>query len=115
MHETAIVRELISSAESEMSRAGARGRARRVEVVIGRLSGASPEAVRFAFECLSPGTRLEGSRLDIREVAPVCRCAACGAANQIDDIFAACPACGSLDVSIEGGRDLVLQSIEVEA
>jgi Zn finger protein HypA/HybF involved in hydrogenase expression len=33
--------------------------------------------------------------------------------SEIDDLVAQCPCCGSGEITIEGGRELVLQSIEI--
>jgi hydrogenase nickel incorporation protein HypA/HybF len=114
MHEAAIIEDLIGAVEDELDRAGLRGRVRRLEVVVGRLSGASPEALRFAFQVLAPGTKVEGARLEISEPKALCRCAHCGARSETEDILGVCPACGSGDVTIEGARELLLQSVEVE-
>ncbi|MHB8900564.1 MAG: hydrogenase maturation nickel metallochaperone HypA/HybF, partial [Thermoguttaceae bacterium] len=64
MHEVAIVEELIEQVEGEVARAGASGRVTRLALSIGRLSGVQADSIRFAFELLTPGTRLEGSSLE---------------------------------------------------
>jgi len=114
MHEVAIVDSLIHIAEQEISRAGAKGRVLGLKLSIGRLSCASPEAVRFAFELLAVGTGLEGAELHIERPMAVCHCRQCGQRTETDEVFGACPVCGGRDVSIEGGQDLLLQSIEIE-
>ncbi len=114
MHELAIVDALIDQVRGEIERAGAAGRVTRVDLAIGRLSGVCVDSIRFAFEMLSPGTILEKAQLAIREPPAVGRCLACGAEAEIEDLGALCPRCASPDVSIEGGRELVLESIELE-
>jgi len=114
MHEVAIVEGMMEAARREWEGAGATGRVTRLGVVVGRLSCASPDAMRFAFEAMSPGTIMEGAALDIEEVMAMRRCRECGAAGETTEIFEACPACGSVDVLVEGGRDLVLRTIEIE-
>jgi len=57
---------------------------------------------------------LESARIDIAEQNALCRCTACGDRAEIGDLEALCPRCGSSDVAIEGGRDLLLESIELE-
>jgi len=114
MHEAAIAEELISAAQAEVARSGARGRVVRLEVTVGRLSGVSPEALRFAFERLAPGTPLQGACLEIAEPKARCRCEQCGKETETDELFGGCPACGSAAAVIEGGRELLLQAIEVE-
>jgi len=114
MHEVAIVDAIIEQVQDEVRRAGAAGRVSRIELSIGRLSGVSPDAIRFALEFLAPGTLLESAQLAIREPRALCSCAACGARSEIDELEADCPRCASRDVTIEGGRELILESIELE-
>lgn len=114
MHEASIVQELLTTAEQEVRRSGGTGRIVRLGLTVGRLSGAHPEALRFAFEILSEGTLAEGASLEICQTQAVCRCRSCGAQTQVEDIFALCCKCGSADVSIEGGRELLLDTIDVE-
>ncbi len=114
MHELSIVEALIGQVEREIARAGAAGRVLRLDLSIGRMSGVSAASVRFAFEVLSPGTRVEGAALTIDEPPATCICHGCGAQSPTDDVFAACPRCGSDEVAVEGGRDMLLESIELE-
>ena len=114
MHELAIVEALIEQVERELNRAGQHGRVERIDLSIGRLSGVSCDSLRFAFELLAPGTIAEGAEMAVEQPGAVCSCAACGAKTEIEEIAVRCPRCGSLEVTIEGGRDLLLQGIEVE-
>ena len=84
------------------------------ELVIGRFSGVSVESIRFAFEVLSPETRMEGAKLDVEEPKAVCACQTCGRRSQIEDLAPECPACGDDKITIEGGQEMILKSIELE-
>ncbi len=118
MHELSIVEALIGQVEREVQRSGHDGSVRRLDLTVGRLAGVCCDSIRFAFELLVPGTPLEAAELRITQTAATMRCRACGVIIEIDDEFAAlradCPGCGSTDVQIEGGRELLLQSIEIE-
>ncbi|MGA2033304.1 MAG: hydrogenase maturation nickel metallochaperone HypA [Thermoguttaceae bacterium] len=114
MHELSIVEALIEQIRRELHRSGQSGRVVRVELAIGRLSGVHCDSIRFAFELLSPGTPVEGAQLDISEPKAVCACRACGARQEIDELVIQCPLCQSADISIVEGRDLLLQSIELD-
>jgi hydrogenase nickel incorporation protein HypA/HybF len=114
MHELSIVEALIEQVERELDRAGQEGRVMRLEVSIGRLSGVNCDSVRFAFGLLAGGTRVENAEVVIEEPRAVCQCHACQARTEIDDLLVQCPRCGKSDIVIEGGRELVLQSIEIE-
>jgi hydrogenase nickel incorporation protein HypA/HybF len=114
MHELAIAEALIEQVGTEVDRAGQNGRVRRLELAVGRLSGVHCDSLRFAFELLSPGTRVEGADLAIREPQAVARCRQCGASTEIAELVLDCPQCGSPEIVIEEGRELLLESIEIE-
>jgi hydrogenase nickel incorporation protein HypA/HybF len=114
MHELSIAEALVEQVQREVRRAGQKGRVSRVELAIGRLSGVHCESLRFAFDLLAPGTLVEGAKLEILEPRAVCHCRDCGSRLEIDDLLLTCPKCGSGEISIEEGRDLLLQSIELD-
>lgn len=86
----------------------------RLHLVIGRLSGVHADAIRFAFELLAPDSIARDAELKIDEPRAALWCAACDAEQEIEELQVNCPRCGSSDVQIRGGKDLVLQSIELE-
>ena len=114
VHEVSIVEALIAEVESQAAAADHAGRVTRLEVEIGRLSGINVDSIRFAFELLAPGTRLEGAELRIDEPKAVCVCRRCGGRSIIDELVFDCPACGSVEVTLEGGDQMLLRSIELE-
>ena len=115
MHEVAIVETLIRQVADEVEQSGHTGRVTRLDLIVGRLSGASAEAIRFAFELLSKDDPLlDGAELVIDEQKAVCRCQACGVETEIDELVAACPVCESGQIQIVGGNDLMLASIDLE-
>jgi hydrogenase nickel incorporation protein HypA/HybF len=114
MHELSIVEAIIDQVGQELNRTGHAGRVLRLELSIGRLSGVHGESLRFAFGLLAPGSRVENAELVIREPKAVCQCHACQARQEIEDLVVECPQCGSSQITIEGGREMLLQSIEIE-
>jgi len=114
MHEIGIVQSLINLAESEIRDNGYSGPVRSLTIRVGRLSGAQPEAIRFAFEVISAESPLSGAKLNIIEVKPKITCQACGKISETDELKFECPLCGSSEINISGGDDLNLESIELE-
>ena len=113
MHELSIVASLFEIIEDK-ARGERASRVTAVTVRIGRLSGVAPELLRSAFDAYKKGTLADGARLEI-EVAPFdFRCRACGGTVFREEPGPVCAACGSKDVELVGGMDLVLQRIEVE-
>ena len=109
-----IVQSLIDQVETEVDKAGHAGRVRAVDLVVGRLSGAHADAIRFAYQVLAPGTILDGAELQIHQTQAVLHCRTCGAHHPIAELEIRCGSCGSSDTTIEGGQELLLQSIELE-
>ncbi len=114
MHEVAIVQTLIEQVEDEVRNSGHDGRVLRLQLSIGRLSGVHADAIRFALELLAPGTVLEGADIDIDEPRASCRCRQCKRSTVLEELVYECPACQSHDFSVEGGQDMLLQTIELE-
>ena len=114
MHELAIINDMIALAETELSRIGAVDKVNTITIRVGCLSGASPEALRFAFDVVVLSTRFCGARLVILQPRITCRCRTCGRAHEAMELLFQCPSCGGCEVEIEGGRDLCLESIEVQ-
>jgi hydrogenase nickel incorporation protein HypA/HybF len=114
MHELSIVEAIVDQVEKEVQRSGHAGRVARLDLIIGRLSGVCVDSIRFAFELLAPGTILERTEVRIEEPRAECVCRSCGRRTEIEELVVDCPECGSADISIEGGRDLLLQTIDLE-
>jgi hydrogenase nickel incorporation protein HypA/HybF len=78
------------------------------------MSGVNSGALQFGLELLAPGTILEGAAVSIFQPPAVSCCRACGEVTEIDDMVSDCPRCHSPEIAIERGRDLLLESIELE-
>jgi hydrogenase nickel incorporation protein HypA/HybF len=113
MHEFSIATGLLEIISQEaMPYQGSKVKS--VSLKIGTLSGVVPEALEFAFQVLSEGTIAEGARLVIERVALRIECNACGTVSMPADPFIICPLCGSGDVEIRAGRELQIESMEIE-
>ncbi len=115
MHEFGLVTELIVLAEKELEAADVSAQVTSMNLLVGKFSGASPEALQTAFDFLSKDTKLlKYSRLNIIQPKPICQCSACQSETEIDDYVFQCPSCSSPDIVISGGDDLRLESIDVD-
>lgn len=108
MHELAITESIVE----QVADATGESRVTTVHLEIGKLSGVVADSVRFCFELVSDGTRLEGAHLDIDELAGAGSCASCGATFPLDCLILLCP-CGSADVRVVSGAELRIRSVEV--
>ncbi len=113
MHESAIAQSLLEIIEQEtLPYAGAK--VTTLTLRIGKLSGVMPEALTFAFEALSMGSRSEGASLIIEEVPLSIKCNQCGRVHIVDDPFMICPHCEGTDVEMIAGRELEIRNMEIE-
>jgi hydrogenase nickel incorporation protein HypA/HybF len=114
VHELSIIQALIEQVETEVEKAGQAGRVLALDLTVGRLSGVHVDALRFGFEMLSPDSIVEGAELRIAESEALICCHTCGARQPLPEFVLRCPSCGSEQITIEGGQDLLLQTIELE-
>ncbi len=113
MHEASIVQALLDSIEREVSKHGARSVVR-IEISVGPLSGVEPDLLRSAFEMMREGTVASSAVLSIETPGIVCRCRACGASAEAERLALLCAACGSRDVELVRGDELMLNRLELE-
>jgi hydrogenase nickel incorporation protein HypA/HybF len=110
MHELSIADAVVQIATRH-----AKGRrVTRVELKVGHLRQVVPDALEFAFQLVAQGTPLEGAELTIEAVPATLRCRACGAETTLAGFPAHCAPCGSLDVDVAGGDELVVDALEIE-
>jgi hydrogenase nickel incorporation protein HypA/HybF len=85
----------------------------RITVRIGVRHRVAAPAFEQAFSFVSDGTVAEGAEVDLVLVPALVTCGDCANQSETEDEFAACPQCGSANLRIEGGDDLMLESIAV--
>jgi len=108
MHELAITQSIV---DTVLERTGGR-RVITVRLQVGALSGVVADAMRFCFDLVSRATPLEGADLEIDEVAGKGRCRTCGDTFALRDLILLCP-CGSADVRVIAGQELLVRSVEL--
>ena len=113
MHEMSIALSIIDAvtAKAEEEKAG---KVTGIELEVGRISGVQSESLRFCLPVAAKNTVAEGADLSIRETEPEGECEECGRRFPMDGFFARCEICGSLDISIVSGRELLIKSITLE-
>ncbi|MDI6773959.1 MAG: hydrogenase maturation nickel metallochaperone HypA [Verrucomicrobiota bacterium] len=115
MHEFALCESLLAILLREMEGRGL-GSARLVKarVAVGRLRQVVPEAFEAAYAALTRGTPAAGSVLKIRFIPIRLKCRDCGAESAVENWTFECPGCASVNVEVVNGRELHLESIEVD-
>jgi len=113
MHELSVTQSILDIALAHAQGAGA-SRILKVNLVIGELSGLVGEYIQFYFDFVSKGTPAEGAELTFRRVPARFRCLDCGTEYEPNGADWTCPQCGALRPMAVGGRELLVESIEVE-
>lgn len=120
MHELTITQSVLDVTLKHARQAGAE-RILRIHLTIGDLSGIVDDSVQFYFDFVSKDTLAEGAELVFRRVPARFRCRACGEQYELEEGARrqayygwSCPACGELQPEILGGREFLVDSIEVE-
>jgi hydrogenase nickel incorporation protein HypA/HybF len=105
----------VAEAVMDIVQRHARGRpVARVVVKVGHLRQVVPDALTFAFGLVAQGTEAEGAELAIEGVPAAGRCRSCGARGVLPDIPLVCERCGSWDVEVLEGEELLVDSLELE-
>jgi hydrogenase nickel incorporation protein HypA/HybF len=78
------------------------------------LTGFVNESIQFYFDLLSKGTEAEKASLAIVRIPSRVRCRDCKKEFQPEEGDWTCPFCGGLIEEVLGGRELYVESIEVE-
>jgi hydrogenase nickel incorporation protein HypA/HybF len=109
VHELSIAQSIV---EMVGERAG-EARVHRLTLVVGRLSGVFPDALRFCFDICTEGTALKGAILDIVEPPGRGRCPDCGREQEIKSLFEACLCCGATGLDCIAGDELRIKEMEM--
>ncbi len=108
MHELAITQSVV---DMVVERTAGRQVAS-VQLQVGKLAGVVGDAMRFCFELATADTSLAGATLEIDETPGRASCRSCGDDFEVADLILLCP-CGSADVHIVAGRELLVTSVEL--
>lgn len=114
MHEGPVTESILKIVLEYAEKHRAR-RVKKVEIVVGRLTGYEESSIRFYWEALTVDTPAYGSELEVRHVPITVRCSNCGEVYEAEDQYSLfCPECGFYGGSIETGKELFVESIEIE-
>ncbi|MDQ3863579.1 MAG: hydrogenase maturation nickel metallochaperone HypA [Actinomycetota bacterium] len=110
MHELSIAESVVQIA----SRHANGRRVTKVRIKVGHLRQVVPSALAFGFELVAEGTPVEGAELEMEQVPAAGRCRECGVESQLMNFPLQCGACGSFDLEVVRGEELLVESLELE-
>ena len=113
MHEVSIMAEAVRMAVESAQAAGAR-HITGLQLRVGTLSGAVPEAMTFAWDVVRQNTLAATATLNIESVSAACWCATCQAEFECKDFMSECPRCHKMSGDLRRGRELEIAAVELE-
>jgi len=84
-----------------------------VHLQVGQLRQVVPDSLVYCWGLVNEGTECEGSVLDIDHVPAAIRCDECSSTTVLDEMRMACASCGSSNVQVTAGEELLVTSIEL--
>ena len=118
MHELSIVTSIVETVTETLAALPDSSRGARVLEVrlrVGALASMIPESLEFCWGIVSEGTPLEGSKLVVNLLPVVVHCGPCGQDAELEGVQSfRCPRCGEPCSDMRQGRELEIDSIEIE-
>jgi len=87
---------------------------KKVNVVIGEMTGVVEDCVQFYFELLGKDTIAEGAIVSFQKVPVEAKCRNCDKTFTPKEFDWSCPHCHNTNIEIKTGNELYLDSIEEE-
>jgi hydrogenase nickel incorporation protein HypA/HybF len=114
MHELSLITSVVETVtESLAAYPGAR--VEKVRLRVGALAAVVPDVLEFCYGIATEGTSLEGSQLVIDVLPVVVHCISCDRNVELTGIQSfRCPVCDELCDDLRQGRELEIDSIEIE-
>jgi len=113
MHEFAITQSMLNLVLEQAEKARAK-EVKKINLVIGEMTGVVDECVQFYFDFLSKGTLADGATISFAVVTTTARCRGCGKLFEVREFDWTCPHCRGNNIEIVAGKELFVESIEVE-
>jgi hydrogenase nickel incorporation protein HypA/HybF len=113
MHELSVMNYLLEAVDQKAQSMGA-SKVLAINLVIGERAGIVDDSLLFYFDMLTPGTVVEGARLNVRRTEMRFHCEQCGRDYpRVGDDFR-CPECQTVGQVTDDGSELLIESIMVE-
>lgn len=114
MHELSIAASIVDSVtESVAAYPGAS--VKEVRLRVGALASVVEDSLQFCWELTVEGTPLEGSKLVVNTLPVVVHCQSCGKDGELESLQSfRCPHCGEPASDLRQGRELEIDSIEID-
>jgi hydrogenase nickel incorporation protein HypA/HybF len=114
MHELSIASSIVETV-TESAAAHPRARVKTVRLRVGALASVIEDSLQFCWGLATEGTPLAGAALVINMLPVMVHCEACDLDSELDGVQSfRCPRCGEIAANLLQGRELEIESIELE-
>ncbi len=114
MHELFIVSSIVDTVTESLAHyPGAR--VKEVRLRVGVLAAVAEDSLQFCYGVATENTRLAGSTLQIDLLPVIIHCNPCGQDVELASVQSfRCPRCGTPSMDLRQGRELEIESIEID-
>ena len=113
MHEMSITQNILDDVEQSLSKAQY-SKVINIKIKVGEFTALDPSSLQFCYKALTNGTKFEDTELLIEIIPLVGHCNSCKKEINIDNFLFVCGACGSSNIDIVSGQELILSEINVD-
>jgi hydrogenase nickel incorporation protein HypA/HybF len=113
MHELSIIQSLIPQIEEYITGNKCK-KVNKIYLEVGVMSGVIADALEFAYDICSKGTKIEGAELLIKTVPVTASCKQCHSEFEVQNYCFSCPQCTGTELDMISGNELRIKHIEVE-
>lgn len=113
MHEVSIAEQIKDVVIQKLKEHNCK-KVKSINLLIGEMTSIVPDALKFAFDVVSKKTPMENASLRIKILKTKAKCRICSSEFIIRDYAFICPKCDAADIEIKQGREMVIQTIEME-
>jgi hydrogenase nickel incorporation protein HypA/HybF len=114
MHELSIVTSVVESV-TESLKAYPGAKVLEVRLRVGSLAAVVEDSLQFCWGIATDDSELAGARLVVHAVPVTVHCAACGENGALESLQSfRCPNCGAPATDVRSGRELEIESVEIE-
>lgn len=114
MHELSIAANIVEVV-TESAAAWPNARVLQVRLRVGALASVVEDSLQFCWTIATRDTPLAGSKLVVKTLPVVVHCESCDADSELAGVQSFhCPRCGRIAAAFRQGRELEIESIELE-
>ncbi len=115
MHEMSIAVNILKIAADELSKRGIeKMKMRELKLSVGKMMQVVPESLKYALEILGKSEGFDNALYVVIDCPLEVECKDCGFKKSLSEVDMVCAGCGSYNLKITGGRELKIDSIDVD-